>query len=150
MKRHFFIKFCAQFMTCFFSRFHLKSIFDTISWRTESCMHKCISSCAIFNKPKFNCLKYMIYLLNLLDSVQMDVLIIFLLWLKYVSPYNMNLFSPYQWYHEEVNMSQALLYTSLTTPSMNILNNHGDITHPCHRIGPFSPHTALSSARRNQ
>ena len=27
---------------------------------------------------------------------------------KICFPYNVNLFPPYQWYHEKVNMSQAL------------------------------------------
>ena len=60
MKRHYLIKLCAQFITCF-SSFHMNIISDTISWRiTESYMHKCRNPCVIFNKPKLNCLIYLI------------------------------------------------------------------------------------------
>ena len=68
MERHYFMKIGAQFMTCF-SRFHMKSFFDTILWRiTETYTHKCMKKWAIFNKPKLNCLKYMTYLIQSINT----------------------------------------------------------------------------------
>ena len=52
----------------FFSRFHSKSIFDTISWRTESCMHNCITHVAFFIKR--SCLKHMIYLIQGVKTIK--------------------------------------------------------------------------------